>query len=130
MANLFAALIASKTMIKLLGRLLFNSKPHAYLRELVKEFSVSKNSVREELNQLTKTKILKSKGNGRQVFFAANREHPLFPESKSTVIKAMGIDQVIDSIVRSRLSELERAYLDINDYVQGKNTGIVDLAKG
>jgi len=37
----------------------------------------------------------------------------------------MGIDQVIDSIV-SRLGDLERAYL-IDDYAEGKDTGIVDL---
>jgi len=41
------------------------------------------------------------------------------------VSKAMGIDQVIDSIV-SRLGDLERAYL-IDDYAEGKDTGIVDL---
>lgn len=109
MINRFAALVASK--IKLLARLFFHSKPHAYLRELVKEFSVSKNSVREELNQISKTKLLKSEGNGRQVFYAANRDPPLFPESKSMVSKAMGIDQVIESIVCNRLDHLERAYL-------------------
>ncbi len=39
--------------------------------------------------------------------------------------KAMGIDQVIDSIV-TRLGDLDRAYL-IDDYAEGKDTGIVDL---
>ena len=37
----------------------------------------------------------------------------------------MGIDQVIDSIV-TRLGHLEKAYL-IDDYAEGKDTGIVDL---
>ncbi len=125
MENLFAGLIASKTRIKLLTRLFFNPETRSYLRELAKEFNVSTNSVREELNQLTKTKLLKSKRNGRQVLYAANQDHPLFPELKSMVSKAMGIDQVIDSII-SRLGDLERAYL-IDDYAQGKDTGIVDL---
>ena len=125
MVNLFDGLIASKTRIKLLTRLFFNPETRSYLRELAKEFNVSTNSVREELNQLTKTKLLKSKRNGRQVLYAANQDHPLFPELKSMVSKAMGIDQVIDSIV-SRLGDLERAYL-IDDYAQGKDTGIVDL---
>ena len=125
MVNLFDGLIASKTRIKLLTRLFFNPETRSYLRELAKEFNVSTNSVREELNQLTKTKLLKSKRNGRQVLYAANQDHPLFPELKSMVSKAMGIDQVIDSIV-TRLGDLERAYL-IDDYAQGKDTGIVDL---
>jgi len=125
MDNLFAGLIASKTRIKLLIRFFFNPKTQSYLRELAKEFNISTNSVREELNQLTKTNLLKSQKNGRQVFYTANQEHPLFPELKSMVSKEMGIDQVIDGIV-NRLGDLERAYL-IDDYAEGKDTGIIDL---
>ncbi len=125
MDNLLSGLIASKTRIKLLIRLFFNPQAKSYLRELAKEFDVSTNSVREELNQLTKTDLLKSEKNGRQVYYMANTKHTLFPELKSMVSKTIGIDQVIDSIV-TRLGHLERAYL-IDDYAEGKDTGIIDL---
>jgi predicted DNA-binding transcriptional regulator len=123
--NLFAGIIASKTRIKLLTRFFFNPKTRSYLRELAKEFNVSTNAVRQELNQLKKTSLLKSEKSGRQVHYMANTEHPLFPELKSMVSKVMGIDQVIDSIV-TRLGDLEWAYL-IDDYSEGKDTGIIDL---
>jgi len=106
-------------------RLFFNPEAQSYLRELAKEFNVSTNSVREELNQLTKTKLLKSQKDGRQVYYKANIEQPLFPELKSIVSKVMGIDQVIDGIV-NRLGELEKAYV-IDDYAEGKDMGIIDL---
>lgn len=125
MESLFSGLISSKTRIKLLVRFFFNPKTSSYLRELAKEFGVSTNSVREELNQLTQTQLLKSEKRGRQVFYVANQSHPLFPELKSMVEKVMGIDQVIDGIV-NRLGDLEKAYL-IDDYAQGKDTGIIDL---
>ena len=125
MDNLFAGIIASKTRIKLLVRLFFNPMTRSYLREMAKEFGVSTNAVREELNQLTKTEILKSEKDGRQVYYMANQEHPLFPELKSMVSKVMGLDQVIDGIV-NRLGDLERAYL-MDDYAEGKDTGIIDL---
>ncbi len=125
MDNLLSGLIASKTRIRLLIRLFFNPQTKSYLRELAKEFDISTNSVREELNQLKKTNLLKSEKNGRQVYYMANTNHSLFPELKSMVSKVMGIDQVIDSIVR-RLGDLERAYL-IDDYAEGKDTGIIDL---
>ena len=125
MENLFAGIIASKTRIKLLIRFFFNPEAKSYLRELAKEFNVSTNSVREELNQLTKTKLLKSEKNGRQVYYSAETNHPLFPELKSMVSKVMGIDQVIDGIV-NRLGDIEEAYL-IDDYAEGKDTGIIDL---
>jgi predicted DNA-binding transcriptional regulator len=123
--NLFIGLISSKTRIKLLIRFFFNPKTRSYLRELAKEFNVSTNSVREELNQLTRTGLLTSQKSGRQVFYKANQEHPLFSELKSMVGKVMGIDQVIDGIV-TRLGDLEKAYL-IDDYAEGKDTGIIDL---
>jgi predicted DNA-binding transcriptional regulator len=123
--TLFAGLISSKTRIRLLVRFFFNPGTQSYLRELAKEFQVSTNAVREELNQLTKTGLLTSEKNGRNVLYAANTGHPLFPELKSMVGKVMGLDQVVESIL-SRLGDLEKAYL-IDDYAQGKDTGIIDL---
>ena len=125
MENLFTGLISSKTRIKLLIRFFFNPSTRSYLRELANEFNVSTNSVREELNQLTRTELLTSQKSGRQVFYKANQKHPLFPELKSMVSKVMGIDQVIEGIV-TRLGDLERAFL-IDDYAEGKDSGIIDL---
>ncbi|MDJ0985997.1 MAG: winged helix-turn-helix domain-containing protein [Desulfobacterales bacterium] len=125
MENLLSGLIASKTRVKLLMRFFFNPQARSYLRELAKEFNVSTNAVREELNQLKKTDLLKSEKNGRQVVYKANTRHALFPELKSMVSKVMGIDQVIDSIIE-RLGNLESAYL-IDDYAEGKDTGIIDI---
>ena len=125
METLFSGLIPSKTRIKLLVRFFFNPKLRSYLRELANEFGVSSNSVRKELNQLTRTNLLKSERNGRQVFYMANEDHPLFPELRSMVSKVMGLDQVIDGIV-NELGDLEVAYL-IGDYAEGKDTGIIDL---
>ncbi len=125
MDNLFTGLISSKTRIKLLVRFFFNPGSRSYLRELAKEFNVSTNAVREELNQLSKTGLLKSEKNGRSVFFSANTSHPLFPELKSMVSKALGLDQVMDSIIK-RLGHLEQAYI-IDDYAEGRDTGIIDL---
>jgi DNA-binding transcriptional ArsR family regulator len=123
--NLFEGLISSKTRVKLLIRLFFNPQTRSYLRELAKEFNVSTNSVREELNQLKRTHLLKSKRDGRQIYYMANPEHPLYEDLKSMVSKVMGIDKVVDGTV-SRLGDLEKAYL-IDDYAEGKDTGIIDL---
>ncbi|MBN1363942.1 MAG: hypothetical protein JW976_03965 [Syntrophaceae bacterium] len=125
MKELFTGLISSKTRINLLVRFFFNPGTKAYLRELSKDFNLSSNAVREELNQLTKTKLLTSRKEGRNVYYKSNNSHPLFPELKSMVRKVMGLDQVIESIL-TRLGELEYAYI-IDDYAEGKDTGIIDL---
>ncbi len=125
MKDLFTGLISSKTRINLLVRFFFNPGTKAYLRELSNDFHVSSNAVREELNQLTKTKLLITEKSGRNVFYSANMSHPLFPELKSMVSKVMGLDQVVESIL-TRLGDLEKAYI-IDDYAEGKDTGIIDL---
>ena len=106
-------------------RFFLNPQTRSYLRELAKEFDLSTNAVREELNQLTQTHLLKSEKSGRNVFYSANTAHTLFPELRSMVQKVMGIDQVIEGIVQ-RLGNLEKAYL-IADYAEGKDTGIIDI---
>ena len=125
MQNLFSGLITSKTRIRLLIRLFFNPQVRSYLRQLAKEFNLSTNAVREELNQLKKADLLKTEKHGRQVHYMANTDHPLFPELKSMAAKAVGFDQIVESVV-NRLGKLERAYM-IDDYAEGKDTSIIDL---
>jgi hypothetical protein len=123
--NILSGLISSKTRIKLLTRFFLNPRSSSYLRELAKEFHLSTNSVREELNQLTRANLLKSEKDGRQILYSANPDHPLFPELTSMITKVIGLDRIIDSIIH-RLGNLEKAYL-IDDYAEGKDSGIVDL---
>ena len=106
-------------------RLFLNPEGHAYLRELADDFHISPSQVKEELDQLKSSKLLLSKKSGRQVLFSANQKHPIFQELHSMVKKALGMDEIIESIVK-RLGNLEQALL-IDDYAEGKDTGIIDL---
>jgi len=125
MKNIFSGLITSKTRIKILMRLFLNPKQKAYLRELAAEFNASPSQVREELRQLNEAGFLESHKKGRQIQYKANRKHPLFHELQSMVQKALGMDRILESIL-DRLGNLEKAYL-IDDYAEGKDTGIIDL---
>src|SRR5210317_1250308 len=125
MVSIFSGLITSKTRIKILMRLYLNPTRQAYLRELADEFSASPSQVREELRQLDEAGFLESHKNGRQILYQANQKHSLFKELQSMVQKAMGMDRILDSILE-RLGNLEKAYL-IDDYAEGKDTGIIDL---
>ena len=69
--------------------------------------------------------FLESHKNGRQIQYQANQKHPLFHELQSMVQKALGMDRILESILE-RLGNLEEAYL-IDDYAEGKDTGIIDL---
>ena len=125
MASIFSGLITSKTRIKILMRLFLNPQRSAYLRELADEFRVSPSQIKEELHQLNVAGLLTRKKNGRQILFSANQKHAVFNELHSMVQKSMGMDRIIESIVE-RLGNLEKALL-LDDYAEGKDTGILDL---
>lgn len=123
--SILSSLISSKTRIKILMRLFLNPDQEAYLRELSNEFTISPSQVSGELQQLSDAGLLKSNKTGRQINYRANTEHPLFPELQSMVKKSLGMDKILESILE-RLGNLKQAYL-IDDYAQGKDTGLIDL---
>lgn len=125
MLSLFSGLITSKTRIKILMRLFLNPNGTAYLRELANDFQTSPSLVKDELDQLHKAKLLIANKSGRQILFSANQDHPLFSELHSMVKKSLGMDQILESIIK-RLGNLQQALL-IDDYAEGKDTGIIDL---
>lgn len=118
--------ITSKARIRILIRLFLNPAQKAYLRELAGEFDISPGQLSDELHHLKDSGLLSQNKSGRQVHYQANQSHPLFPELHSMVKKALGMDRILDSIIE-RLGKLEQAIL-LDDYAQGKDTGIVDLA--
>lgn len=125
MTTIFSGLITSKMRIRILMRLFLNPDKSAYLRELADEFDASPSHIKNELGNLSDSGILSKQKDGRQVNFSANRDHPLFNELHSMVLKALGMDQILESIIK-RLGELEIAFL-VGDYAEGKDTGIIDL---
>ena len=106
-------------------RLFLNATERAYLREMAKEFDLSPSIVKEELRQLSAAGLLTSEKNGRSIYYSANTDHPLFPELNSMVRKALGMEHILESILR-RLGNLDRAIL-IDDYAEGKDTGLIDI---
>jgi DNA-binding MarR family transcriptional regulator len=125
MLDVFNGLITSKVRARILMRLFLNPDQNAYLRELAKEFEVSPSQIKEELDNLSEAGLLSKVKGGRQINYSANSRHSLFPELHSMVKKAMGMDRILDSIIK-RLGNLEQAFV-IDDYAEGKDSGLIDL---
>jgi len=123
---LLDSFITSKARIRILTRLFLNPGQKAYLRELANEFDMSAGQLSDELHSMNNAGLLSQTRSGRQLNYSANTSHPLFPELHSMVKKALGMDRILESIVE-RLGNLEKAIL-LDDYAQGKDSGIVDLA--
>jgi hypothetical protein len=102
-----------------------NSASTSYLRGLAEEFGESTNSVRHELNNLSRAGYLISHEDGRTIQYRANIHHPLFNEVKNLVHKYLGIDKIIDHVL-SRLGDLQLAFI-VGDYANGKDSGTIEL---
>ena len=120
-----SGVIPSRTRVQILVKLFLNPGVSAYLRALAKEFDVSPNAIRTELNNLRRHKVLVSERDGRNIYYRANTSHPLFPELSSMVRKITGIDELVRSVV-DRLGNIESAYL-VGDYARGADSGIIDV---
>lgn len=123
--SLFTGLITSRMRVRVLMRLFLNPEQQIHIRQLADETGSSPSQVSDELKNLSKSGLLTAARHGKYVKFQANRDHPLYPELNSMVKKALGMDSVLESIVR-RLGKLDQAYL-IDDYAEGRDSGLIDL---
>lgn len=118
-------LISSKTRINLLLKFFLNPESTAYLRSLADEFGESTNAIRLELNKFEDAGMLQSTMKGNRKLFKANKKHPLFPDIRNIILKTVGIDQVIEYVIKN-LGNPEKVYLT-GDFAQGKESSIIDL---
>lgn len=118
-------LISSKTRVKLLLKFFLNSQTKAYLRSLEEEFGESTNAIRLELNRLEEANMLQSELDGNKKVFKANTKHPLFKDIHSIVLKYVGLDRIVEHIVK-QLGDVEQIYLT-GSFARGIDNGIIDL---
>jgi hypothetical protein len=113
--------------MRLLSRILMNPSSQVYLRQLQKEFNVSSNTVRLELNKLTDMKLIQaiSGDNTKLKIYTANTLHPLYGNLRNIIFKYIGIEHLIEEVF-FKLGSLDEVYLT-GDISEGKDVLIIDL---
>ena len=110
-------IIKSKTRLNLLVKFFVNIANEGYLNSLATEFGESTNSVRKELNSLTKAGYLDKKTINNKIFYSANVNHPLFETLQSVVRKHLGIEDIVNRILNN-IGIVEKILL-LGDYAKG-----------
>ena len=100
---------------------LFFSRPEEtfYLRQIVQLTGIGLGPIQRELKQLSDAGIIQRKPQGRQVYFQANRECPIFNELKSIVIKTVGIGDVLRSALTPITDRIAVAFI-YGSFADGK----------
>lgn len=102
-----------------------NVHTRAYLRGLAEELGESTNAIRVELNRLTEAGLLNHVQEGNTIVYNANTNNPFFKELNKLVLKYMGMDDIVESVV-SKIGDLDLAFIT-GDYALGKDSGIIEL---
>ena len=123
---MLGTLITSKTRIKLLTKFFVNKSNKGYLRGLSKEFNESTNAIRKELNNLTEAGYLELiEDKNQKKHYRANPKHPLFSAIHNIVLKELGLDSLLASILE-RMGAVNRVIV-VEDYAQGIDSGEIEV---
>jgi DNA-binding transcriptional ArsR family regulator len=82
-----------------------------YLRQLVRSAGLGLGAVQREVKRLSEAGILRRAARGRQVYYQANRECPLFEELKSLAVKAAGVADILRDVLSPLASQVKVAFI-------------------
>jgi predicted nucleotidyltransferase len=100
-----AASLFGKTRRAVLALLYAHPDEAFYLRQVVRALGAGQGAVQRELHRLCVAGILTREGRGREVYYRANRECPVFPELRGLMLKTAGMGDVL----RKALAPLRKA---------------------
>jgi predicted nucleotidyltransferase len=100
-----------KTRRAILALLYGHSDDSFYLRQIVRTAGVGLGAAQRELKKLSKAGIILRKERGRQVYYQANPECPVYAELKNLVIKTVGVGDVLRTALVSLSDRIRVAFL-------------------
>lgn len=118
-------LITSKTRLRLLIKFFISQANRGYLNGLATEMGESTNSIRKELNHLQGAGYLEKVKVDNKVEYKANTNHPLFDVLQKVVLKHLGLEDVVDTVLE-RMGDVEQIIL-VGDYAKGKDSGLIEV---
>lgn len=89
--NVLSQILSSKVRAEIF-RLLFGvHAAELHMRELEREAGCTIGPVQSELKKLLSLQLVTARRSGNRLYYRANREHPLYPELHSLVLKTTGL---------------------------------------
>tara|TARA_B100001093_G_scaffold512830_1_gene583439 strand:+ start:1276 stop:1785 length:510 start_codon:yes stop_codon:yes gene_type:complete len=118
-------LITSKTRLRLLIKFFISQANRGYLNGLANEMGESTNAIRKELNHLQGAGYLEKVKVDNKVEYKANIKHPLFDTLQKVVLKHLGLEEVVETVLE-RMGSVLKIIL-VGDYAEGNDTGNIEV---
>jgi predicted nucleotidyltransferase len=88
-------LLFGQTRSQILALLLGAPDESFFTRQIARQIATSVGTVQRELTRLADTSLIVRSVLGSQVFYRANRDHPIFPELRALLAKTMGVFELL-----------------------------------
>lgn len=95
MLQFLSSLIFSDYRRRILGLLLLHPELRCHVREIARQTGTAAGTLHKELSRLAEAGILRRTRQGNQVYYAANRDCPIFEELASILRKTSGLADVL-----------------------------------
>lgn len=110
-ANDVSNVLFGRTRRRVLGWLYGHADQAYYLRQIVRTTGAAQGAVQRELALLTGAGLITRSVQGRQVYFQANRQSPVFPELQSLLMKTAGVIDVLREALSSFTDDIATAFV-------------------
>ena len=102
-ADAVARVLFGQTRREVLALLLGRPDQRFYLREVLRAVGGGSGAVQRELTQLVAAGLVVREREGRQVYFSANRDAPIFPDLTAIIEKTAGAAEVLRTALAALL---------------------------
>jgi len=106
-----AAALFGRTRRAVLSLLLSHPDESFYLREVARNAGAGQGAAQRELQRLEQAGIIRRFARGRQVFFQANHECPIFAELRGIVLKTAGVADVLRAALQTLVGRVRLAFV-------------------
>ncbi len=106
-----SATLFGKTRRAVLALLYSHVEESFYIRQIARTAGVGLGAVQRELKKLSEAGIIRRTVRGRQIYYQANPECPVYAELKSLVVKTVGVGDVLRAALVPLADRINVAFL-------------------
>lgn len=106
-----SSLLFSEYRRRVLGLLLLHPKNQYHVREIARLTHTSPGTLNRELSKLTEAEVLIREASGRQIYYHANQNLPIFEELVSILKKTSGLAEVLANALMPFSNQIRVAFV-------------------
>jgi predicted nucleotidyltransferase len=98
--NVLAEILSSKIRAEIFRLLFGTSAEELHMREIERRSGYAIGTIQTELKKLLRLDLVKKRKDGNRLYYRANKEHPLYPDIRSLILKTIGLGDILKDALR------------------------------